>query len=152
MNRQCILHELVRWLTKKVLSARSQLGYNKTHNFELWCNVGMYLADRQKSRGRPVPVRRSAVEKHCITSFTLLQILQSVQSGSKNNLTFFEQSILNHAVIVVAKYPVHFYKKTGPHFREIPVSVFLFRNASKCMCTKTTRGARSSNFMLTYIT
>ena len=61
MNRQCILRllrELVCWLTKKVLSARSQVGYNIKHNFELWYNVGIYLADRQKNRRGP------AVEKH----------------------------------------------------------------------------------------
>ena len=54
--------ELVFWLMKKILSARSQVGYNKKHDFELWYNVGIYLADRQKSRR--VPVRGSAVEKH----------------------------------------------------------------------------------------
>ena len=46
-ERQNILHELVCWLTKKVLSARGQVGYNKKHNFELWYNVGIYLADRR---------------------------------------------------------------------------------------------------------
>ena len=66
MNRQRILmRELVCWLTKKVLTPRSQVGYNKKHNyFELWYNVGLYLADRQKIRRRPVLVRGPAVEKH----------------------------------------------------------------------------------------
>ena len=62
---QCILHKLVCWLTKKVLSELSQVSYNKKHNFELWYNVGIYLANRQKSKREPVPVRRPAFEKHC---------------------------------------------------------------------------------------
>ena len=65
MNRQCVLHELVCRLTKRVLSARSQVGYNKKHNFELWYNVEIYLADRQKSR------RGAAVEKHCSGHFLI---------------------------------------------------------------------------------
>ena len=68
MNRQCILHELVCWLAEKVLSARSQVGYNKKHNFELWCNVGIcFSADRQKSRLGPVAVRGLAVESQSHT-------------------------------------------------------------------------------------
>ena len=40
------------------------MGYNKKHYFELWYNVGIYLADRQKSRHGPVPGRGPVVEKH----------------------------------------------------------------------------------------
>ena len=61
MNRQSMLHELVCWLTKKVLSAHSPVGSNKKHNIELWYNIGIHLADRQKSKRGP------AVEKHCPT-------------------------------------------------------------------------------------
>ena len=82
------LHELVCGLTKKVLSVRRQVGYNKKHNFELWYNVRIYLADRQKSRrgpepvyrywlftgAGPEPVRGPVVEKRC---FRLLPHRQS---------------------------------------------------------------------------
>ena len=40
MNRQCIRHELVCWLMKKALRARSQVGYNdEKYNFELWYRI-----------------------------------------------------------------------------------------------------------------
>ena len=64
MNRHCASHVLVCWLTNKVLSARSPVDHNKKPNFELWYNVGIYLADRQKSRHVPAPVRGPALETH----------------------------------------------------------------------------------------
>ena len=45
MNWQCILHELVCWVTEEVLSARSLVGCNKKHKFEIWYSLMLALFD-----------------------------------------------------------------------------------------------------------